>query len=250
MCKELVGKLIAMKFDDALRMASDFLEAPERRDTCLNIHQLQGMMAAVLSCPEHVSEVELGFEAFGDDPAGEDAWFEEGEIRAAWVTCLNEIDEAFALERFTLADHYPVSDADEGPSAEFRDWCDGYLRGYLLTETAWREVYEFLMSEGVGDMEEDHIALLNLLATFKNWDQAVQENDDPERLNSGFAKLFQAADESVMRYHKLGMLMEENRMQAETEHAPFRREEAKVGRNDLCPCGSGKKYKKCCLQED
>jgi len=21
----------------------------------------------------------------------------------------------------------------------------------------------------------------------------------------------------------------------------------KVGRNDLCPCGSGKKYKKCCL---
>jgi hypothetical protein len=25
---------------------------------------------------------------------------------------------------------------------------------------------------------------------------------------------------------------------------------AKVGRNDLCPCGSGKKYKKCCLASD
>ena len=23
---------------------------------------------------------------------------------------------------------------------------------------------------------------------------------------------------------------------------------AKVGRNEPCPCGSGKKYKKCCLQ--
>lgn len=23
----------------------------------------------------------------------------------------------------------------------------------------------------------------------------------------------------------------------------------KIGRNDLCPCGSGKKYKKCCLGE-
>ena len=23
-----------------------------------------------------------------------------------------------------------------------------------------------------------------------------------------------------------------------------------VGRNDLCPCGSGKKYKKCCLQKE
>jgi len=28
--------------------------------------------------------------------------------------------------------------------------------------------------------------------------------------------------------------------------APIRRESAKVGRNDPCPCGSGKKYKKCC----
>ena len=28
-------------------------------------------------------------------------------------------------------------------------------------------------------------------------------------------------------------------------HAPFVRQEAKVGRNDPCPCGSGKKYKQC-----
>jgi tetratricopeptide (TPR) repeat protein len=25
---------------------------------------------------------------------------------------------------------------------------------------------------------------------------------------------------------------------------------AKIGRNDPCPCGSGKKYKKCCLSQD
>ena len=28
----------------------------------------------------------------------------------------------------------------------------------------------------------------------------------------------------------------------------YRRDEPKVGRNDPCPCGSGKKYKKCCLK--
>ena len=27
---------------------------------------------------------------------------------------------------------------------------------------------------------------------------------------------------------------------------PIRREQPKVGRNDPCPCGSGKKFKKCC----
>ena len=31
---------------------------------------------------------------------------------------------------------------------------------------------------------------------------------------------------------------------------PFRRDEPKVGRNDPCPCGSGKKYKKCHLLLD
>jgi preprotein translocase subunit SecA len=30
--------------------------------------------------------------------------------------------------------------------------------------------------------------------------------------------------------------------------ATYKREEPKVGRNDPCPCGSGKKYKKCCGQ--
>lgn len=29
-------------------------------------------------------------------------------------------------------------------------------------------------------------------------------------------------------------------------HDPLRREAPKVGRNDMCPCGSGKKFKKCC----
>ena len=31
---------------------------------------------------------------------------------------------------------------------------------------------------------------------------------------------------------------------------PYRREKKKVGRNDPCPCGSGKKYKNCCLPKD
>lgn len=35
----------------------------------------------------------------------------------------------------------------------------------------------------------------------------------------------------------------------EGAQTPFVRTEPKAGRNDLCPCGSGKKYKKCCLDK-
>lgn len=30
---------------------------------------------------------------------------------------------------------------------------------------------------------------------------------------------------------------------------PYRRENPKIGRNDPCSCGSGKKYKKCCMNK-
>ena len=36
----------------------------------------------------------------------------------------------------------------------------------------------------------------------------------------------------------------------EVKKAPVRNKEKKVGPNDPCPCGSGKKYKKCCMQKD
>jgi preprotein translocase subunit SecA len=33
---------------------------------------------------------------------------------------------------------------------------------------------------------------------------------------------------------------------AQSQQQPLKREGDKIGRNEPCPCGSGKKYKKCC----
>ena len=38
--------------------------------------------------------------------------------------------------------------------------------------------------------------------------------------------------------------------QTQVKKQPVRKAAAKVGPNDPCPCGSGKKYKKCCMQKD
>ncbi len=37
---------------------------------------------------------------------------------------------------------------------------------------------------------------------------------------------------------------------SEVKKQPVRNKDKKVGPNDPCPCGSGKKYKKCCMQKD
>ncbi|MFO7765572.1 MAG: preprotein translocase subunit SecA [Pelovirga sp.] len=49
--------------------------------------------------------------------------------------------------------------------------------------------------------------------------------------------------EAQQRRQKIVMNRSDNEEQART---PVTRDEDKVGRNDPCPCGSGRKYKKCC----
>ena len=48
---------------------------------------------------------------------------------------------------------------------------------------------------------------------------------------------------------QFGIAEPETEAPEEEVHITFHRETPKVGRNDLCPCGSGKKYKKCCGKE-
>ncbi|MBI5752723.1 MAG: preprotein translocase subunit SecA [Hydrogenophilales bacterium] len=55
-----------------------------------------------------------------------------------------------------------------------------------------------------------------------------------------------AAPENVQYHHAdYDEALGQTEQEAAEEHAPFVRHEEKVGRNDPCPCGSGKKYKHC-----
>ncbi|HHW43165.1 MAG TPA: preprotein translocase subunit SecA [Desulfotomaculum sp.] len=68
-----------------------------------------------------------------------------------------------------------------------------------------------------------------------------------------FQNMIASIQEDVVRYiYRVNVVQTprqrqtvENRYQEEGPPQPVRREQ-KVGRNDPCPCGSGKKYKKCC----
>lgn len=66
--------------------------------------------------------------------------------------------------------------------------------------------------------------------------------------------LFQATfetDEGPQHHHELSQFTKRDGAwyftdAADPTNQTFVRSEPKVGRNDPCPCGSGKKYKKCC----
>jgi preprotein translocase subunit SecA len=70
--------------------------------------------------------------------------------------------------------------------------------------------------------------------------QVAQPAEAPEQ---GDARRMRAVHEEASAMGYSGMA-EESRKAGKKK--PVRRAKAKVGRNDPCPCGSGKKYKKCC----
>ncbi len=54
------------------------------------------------------------------------------------------------------------------------------------------------------------------------------------------------AQDKDMRHEENKMVMVTNRQDDTGKKTPVKKTEKKTGRNDLCPCGSGKKYKHCC----
>ena len=56
------------------------------------------------------------------------------------------------------------------------------------------------------------------------------------------------SERSTVRDLGFNDLLEESFKEKDAALVPIRTEE-KIGRNDPCPCGSGKKYKKCCLKK-
>jgi tetratricopeptide (TPR) repeat protein len=66
----------------------------------------------------------------------------------------------------------------------------------------------------------------------------VLRTRNPEKL------LFQRSKKLSGLKRKYGIFDKESGLEPESQ--PIRRDQPKVGRNDPCPCGSGKKYKRCC----
>jgi len=58
--------------------------------------------------------------------------------------------------------------------------------------------------------------------------------------------LFHVTIETDTKREKVAKITGTGRQSARKIKKPQKREEPKVGRNEPCPCGSGKKYKKCC----
>ncbi|MDH5660878.1 MAG: preprotein translocase subunit SecA, partial [Gammaproteobacteria bacterium] len=108
-----------------------------------------------------------------------------------------------------------------------------HLRGYAQKNPKQeykRESFE-MFTEMLDRIKHDVVTVLSRVQIRS--DEELEALEAQRRQSSGDIE-YQHEDASAMGSNE-----------AEKEHTPFVRDERKVGRNEPCPCGSGKKYKQC-----
>ena len=111
-------------------------------------------------------------------------------------------------------------------------WAIGFVRGMAMRPDAWNELDE-------DDEFEDALDPVMRLVEEVEHD----ESDPPEPIEDDERKeLLEAMFSGMMDVYEF---FREERERNLSPAEPIRREQPKVGRNDPCPCGSGRKYKAC-----
>ncbi|MDP3008871.1 MAG: preprotein translocase subunit SecA [Methylococcales bacterium] len=118
-----------------------------------------------------------------------------------------------------------------------------YLRGYAQKDPKQeykREAFEMFTTL----LEDIKYEVTNILAKVQvSEEEDVQALDEQQQAPREMH--FDHAPAPTLDAYEQSLLEEDDEQEDDSEK-PFIREGHKVGRNDPCPCGSGKKYKQCC----
>ena len=132
---------------------------------------------------------------------------------------------------------HPAAEEDE-PSAASLDLSG--LHGLPLPAGVDMEQIEQILASPQGALMADFGAFCQ--------ENGVEPDGDPEEMGSALEELHQEwlqTPREALEGKMPSQLLPGGRLLPQKIET-FRRESPKVGRNEPCPCGSGKKYKKCC----
>jgi uncharacterized protein len=212
--------------DDILEVIDYTLMRYGHDDSILDVSELDGFFAALACAPDTIMPSQWMPAIWGGEALTPE-WESKDELetfsRAVFtlynqvMQCLNEDDfQALFHEREAKGKIYTIVD----------EWCNGFMRGINL----WGPI-----AANDATLIEELIQPLRLFTTEPGFERLDAMTEDEiiaqqQLIESNVRRMFQ---------HFLG--------QRKIANAPIVRDKQKVGRNDPCICGSGKKYKKCCL---
>jgi uncharacterized protein len=209
---------------DELGWLSGFLDSPQAPPNTMRFEMLDGFLTALVINPVMVPPSEYVAEIWRDD--GSRAIWDSPEQAQHFFNLLMKHWNAIAARRAADAAHVPYLE-HFGETLPGEQWAEGFLAGIDLRADAWRPIFD--------DRRADQIVLPIVALSSKVPDE-INKRMTREMRETTLAQL-PAALQMIAAYWR-------------SSHGTLPRREplrsVKVGRNEPCPCGSGKKFKKCC----
>jgi len=188
------------------------------------LDEMQGLFFAVASSPDLIAPSQWMPEALGAAPAYADA-AQAQQVLELVMRFYDQSVAAAASGEFDL-----ILYQTETEQLDYAAWCGGYLTGVDLAETDWYDA---------GDPDEVGELLFPLLVLADALPEEEKRSIKPAEWRRIVASCEESLADTLVQIHEYWQVL----------RAPpltVRRDSPKIGRNDPCPCGSGRKFKQCC----
>ena len=185
---------------------------------------LQGLFFAAAMAPEPLEPADWIPAVFGESPGLDDS--DDARRALALAMRLGEqVAQAAAGDVYDL-----ILYQTEDGTVDHASWCEGFLIGVEISPVDW---YEAADQDEVDELLDPIYVLAG--AVEEEYRRAVGAAEW-ERLARSYAQTLPESLARIRAYQDI----------VRSPPQTIRRAVPKVGRNDSCPCGSGKKYKQCC----
>lgn len=216
--------LSANNLGEDLERLDAFLMSDQLPDEALMLSEVDGFLTGIALGPELITPSEwLPVVWGGEEPIFDDL----DQARSIMQALMNRYNEI--LRRLAVGELDPVFMV--GPSDEViaADWAQGFFMAIQLREPVWARLTS---------SEEDGHLLLPILALCCDQDGEALIELPPQIEDELFKNAGEIIPECVLQIAAF--------WKAQRPIPQSRSGRPKAGRNDLCPCGSGRKFKKCC----
>ena len=226
--------------DDEIKELDQFLLDTEGIEQSMGISTLDGFLTAIVCGPKTIMPSEW-MRWVWDMERGEDAPEFKDQAQAQRILgfllrSMNDIAQTLIREPEQYEPLLMENPNGGDPIPILDEWCSGFMKGVQLDSEGWQPVIAG---------KPDWMSTIVLYGTEEGWEALKKKNlplDEHKALAGELAG-------SVRKIHALWLEQRGQQIAAGGLPNVVRREPVRnpprVGRNDPCPCGSGKKFKQC-----
>lgn len=212
-----------------LNQLEAWLESPLFKGKAMRLDKLQGFLCAVISGPDMIAPSQWMPEAQGTEPEYESLG-QAKEFMALLMSFYNDVASALQNNHPPKLILKPCSSNDK--RLDYQSWCEGYILGWGLSTQEW-------LLPGNDPLKKLTFPILYLSGAFKEEaERQGKEYEQGEEDQKVWRDCVDILPQAIAAIYNFWL--------TKGKQAPLQRGQPKVGRNELCPCGSGKKFKQCC----